>query len=166
MTHSTQSACRAVDEYGGVKALENLARDLGILSFYEPEQGWVSRRMFGEWPRQSFTGCRPVAVHPAGENSVGIRWRFIGVHATTGQVQAVADKILHALAMRRMVSLERLPGTREALMILSNDNPVSYPKTDKRYPQLKSPIIFHSDTIGRALRVDLQNHRVHVENSR
>lgn len=161
------SASHAIDEYGGMKALEDFSRDVGILSFDEPEpQGWASKRVFGERPRRNHRGCRPVSVHPAGGSSVAIRWRFSGVHATTGQLQAVADKLVHALGVRRMVSVERIPGTHEALMILTNDKPISYPNKQTVFPQITSAIVFHADAIGRGLRVDVQNRSVHVEDSK
>ena len=88
------SAWESVEQLG-LEGLEDLARELGILTWTDPPpQSLWSLVWSGRLPRTDYRGCEPVAAREmtGDTDSVIIEWELIGARTHIGMLNAVAEQ--------------------------------------------------------------------------
>ncbi|MEB3065518.1 hypothetical protein [[Mycobacterium] zoologicum] len=131
----------------GLDGLEDLARELGILTWTEPPpQSVWSLLWSGKLPRTDYRGCEPVSVREmAGDtDSVIVEWELKGARAHIGMLNAVAEQMLTSLAINRVRKTERVDRSNRVIQILTNDLVVHYPEQEQERVVTETPIVVRS----------------------
>lgn len=140
------SAWESVERIG-LEGLEDLARELGILTWTEPPpQSLWSQLWSGRLPRTDYRGCEPVAARemPGDTDSIIIEWELKGARTHIGMLNAVAEQMLTSLAINRVLKTERVSESSRVIQILTNDRVVHWPAEERVRVVGATPIVASS----------------------